>query len=48
MKLYNPNDYDIHFTEGERIAQAIFVKYLITDDDDVQEIRISGIGSTGK
>lgn len=48
LKLYNPNDYDIHFSEGERIAQAIFVKYLITDDDNSESTRVSGIGSTGK
>lgn len=46
LKLYNPNDYDIHFNEGERIAQAIFIKYLITDDDDSNNERIGGIGST--
>ena len=48
LKLYNPNDYDLHFTEGERIAQAIFVKYLITDDDVAEDERIGGTGSTGK
>ena len=48
IKLYNPNDEDIHFTEGERIAQAIFVKYLVTDDDSVDDERVGGIGSTNK
>ena len=48
FKLYNPNEYNIHFAEGERIAQAIFLKYLITDDDDISEERIGGIGSTNK
>lgn len=48
IKLYNPNDYDIHFTEGERIAQAIFVKYLTTDDDNADTERNGGFGSTGK
>lgn len=48
LKLYNPNDYDIHFTEGERIAQAIFIKYLKTDDDEVENERQGGWGSTNK
>lgn len=30
----------------ERIAQGIFMKYLIVDDDDVDAIREGGIGST--
>ena len=31
---------------NERIAQGIFMKYLITDDDNVTEERVGGIGST--
>ena len=31
---------------NERIAQGIFVKYLTTDDDNVNKIREGGIGST--
>lgn len=30
----------------ERIAQGIFVKYYITDDDNAQNERMGGIGST--
>ena len=30
-----------------RIAQGIFMKYLITDDDNAKNIRVGGIGSTG-
>ena len=48
VKLYNPNDYDIEFKAGDRIAQGIFEKYLITDDDDAEDERLGGIGSTGK
>lgn len=46
IKLYNPTDIDIHFNEGERIAQAIFIKYLVVDDDNSINERIGGIGST--
>jgi len=31
---------------GDRIAQGIFSKYYITDDDEVNTERIGGIGST--
>lgn len=48
IKLYNPNTYNIFFNAGDRIAQAIFTKYLITDDDMANEDRKGGIGSTGK
>ena len=48
IKLYNPTENNIHFNEGERIAQAIFVKYLTTDDDTANEERVGGIGSTNK
>ena len=33
---------------GEAIAQGIFLQYGITEDDDVQEIRDGGFGSTTK
>lgn len=46
IKLYNPNNYEIEFKAGERIAQAIFIKYLTTDDDAAEGERKGGIGST--
>lgn len=36
------------FKKGERIAQGVFVKYLVTDDDKpLSQIRNGGIGSSG-
>ena len=32
--------------QGKGLAQGIFIKYLITEDDDVDEIRNGGFGST--
>lgn len=32
---------------GDRIAQGIFTKYLITDNDNVSKERVGGFGSTG-
>lgn len=37
----------VHLEKGERVAQGIFSKYLITNDDDATGIRSGGIGSTG-
>ncbi|GFZ27593.1 dUTP diphosphatase [Lactobacillus corticis] len=39
----------LHIKKGERIAQAIFTKYLRTDDDNpINRQRVSGFGSTNK
>ena len=48
--LYNNSDKDVKIRKGERIAQGIFVNYVFTENDNEQEkeIRIGGIGSTGK
>lgn len=48
LKFYNPNDYDIEFKANERIAQALFMRYDITDDDIAEGERKGGIGSTNK
>ena len=34
--------------KGDRIAQGIFIKYLVTDNDAAEGNRIGGHGSTGK
>lgn len=47
IALYNTTSETIHIEKGERIAQGIFSKYLITNDDNVTDIRQGGIGSTG-
>jgi dUTP pyrophosphatase len=39
---------DYEFKIGDRIAQAIFINYLTTDDDAALQSRSGGIGSTGK
>ena len=37
----------VHLEKGVRVAQGIFSKYLITNDDDATGVRTGGIGSTG-
>ena len=45
--LHNNGDRYAHIEAGERVAQGIFQKYYITDDDKVETMRSGGIGSTG-
>ena len=46
--FYNIKDEDIEIKKGEAIGQAIFQKYLITDNDSAEGIREGGFGSTNK
>lgn len=46
--FFNIKDEDIQIKKGDIIGQAIFQKYLISDDDDAQGERIGGFGSTSK
>ena len=47
--LINFGDEDVEITKGMRIAQAIFYKFLIIDDEKkVDTIRSGGFGSTGE
>ncbi len=46
--FYNIKDEDIEIKKGECIGQAIFQKYLLTDDDKAEGERMSGFGSTGR
>lgn len=44
--FYNIKNEDTIIKKGEAIGQAIFQKYLITDDDNAQGKRTGGFGST--
>lgn len=46
--FYNIKDEDITIKKGEAIGQAVFQKYLVTDDDNAEGERIGGFGSTNK
>lgn len=48
INLYNFSDIEQKIEKGERFAQGIFTKYLITDDDIASTTtRNGGYGSTG-
>ena len=48
VQCINIKNEEVVIKKGERIAQAYFQKYLITDDDVAGEKRIGGFGSTTK
>lgn len=48
IALHNFGNETITLKVGERVCQGIFSKYLIVDDDDVDNIRVGGIGSTNR
>lgn len=49
IKFFNPTDDDYEINIGDKIAQGIFTKYLIVDDEEeITTERQGGFGSTGK
>lgn len=48
VQCINIKDEDVIIKKGEAIAQGIFRKYLVTDDDNATGVRKGGFGSTTK
>ena len=46
--FFNIKSEDVEIKKGDAIGQAIFQKYLITDNDNAEGKRIGGFGSTSK
>ncbi len=46
--FYNIKEEDITIKKGEAIGQAVFQKYLVTDNDNAEGKRLGGFGSTSK
>jgi dUTP pyrophosphatase len=44
--LFNRTNKDVKIERGERIAQGIFINYLVADNGNSEEIRNGGIGSS--
>lgn len=48
LMLYNYGKEEWKVQKNDRVAQAMFIKYLITDNDNTEETRTGGFGSSGK
>lgn len=48
IAVVNTSGKAVELKAGEKIAQGIFVKYGVADNDDASEKRVGGVGSTGK
>jgi dUTP pyrophosphatase len=46
IAYYNYGDEPQFIKEGDKIAQGIFEKYLVTDNDSADAERVGGLGST--
>ena len=46
--FFNVKEDDIEIKKGDAIGQAIFQKFLVTDDDVASGERLGGFGSTSK
>lgn len=46
--FYNIKDEDIEIKKGDCIGQAIFMPFLIVDNDEAEGVRAGGFGSTNK
>lgn len=48
VQCINLKEEEVHIKKGEAIAQAIFQKYLLTDNDNAEGQRVGGFGSTDR
>ena len=46
IKMTNNGTKPLSVNKGEAVAQGIFLKYYLTDDDDASGVRTGGFGST--
>ncbi len=46
VRMTNESDKPLHIDAGTAFAQGIFVRYMLTEDDDVTTKRNGGLGST--
>ena len=46
IQVMNLKDTDLEIKKDERIAQGVFMKYLLADDDNTTSSRCGGFGST--
>ena len=46
--LQNEGTEEYVIKKGTGLAQGVFIKYLVTDDDQANDVRVGGIGSTDR
>ena len=46
--FFNIKEEDIEIKKGDTVGQAIFQKFLVTDNDSAEGDRVGGFGSTSK
>ena len=46
VQVFNCSDKELRIKKGDAIAQVMFTKFLITDDDNAKGTRKGGFGST--
>ena len=48
INLFNLGTQDYVIKEGDRIAQCMFINYLVADNGNTESVRTGGFGSTNK
>ena len=48
VSIQNEGDKEVIISKNKAYCQGIFIKYLVTDDDNVTDIRKGGFGSTDR
>ena len=48
VSIQNEGDIDVIISKNKAYCQGVFINYLITDDDNVKDIRKGGLGSTDR
>lgn len=48
LSIQNEGDIDVIISKNKAYCQGVFINYLITDDDNVKDIRKGGLGSTDR
>lgn len=48
LSIQNEGNEEVTISKGKAYCQGVFIKYLVTDDDNVANIRKGGLGSTDR
>ena len=48
LSIQNEGNEEVTISKGKAYCQGVFIKYLVTDDDNVTNIRKGGLGSTDR